>query len=359
MRVKAQPVPLSRELVGRVSPVRASDVRARVPGVLKRRRYEEGSNVKAGQILFEIDPAPFQAAVDAAEAGLAQAQATATNAHVLAERLRSVAKAGYVSRTDLDNAEAAERSSAAAVQQARANLETAKINLGYAYVRAPISGRAGQQRVTIGALVGQTEPTLLTTIEQLDPMWVNLDQPASEFLELRRAAAAGRVTLAEPDSARLQVLGPDGLPYGPAGTLEFSGVVVDPATGALTLRGSVPNPDGTLLPGMFVNVRIIIGTLNSAFLVPQAAVLRDAEGPYVLVVGPENKVVQKRLTTPATSGTHWIVTAGLDNGDAVVVHGIQRAMIGAVVNPVTQDDAARTAEKPAQGAPQAGQAGSQ
>lgn len=358
-RVKAQPVPLSRDLVGRVSPVRASDVRARVPGVLKRRTYEEGTDVTAGQILFEIDPAPFRAAVDAAEAGLAQAEATAKNAHVLAERLRSVARAGYVSRTDLDNAEAAERSSAAAVQQARANVETARINLGYAYVRSPIAGRAGQQRVTVGALVGQTEPTLLTTVEQLDPMWVNLDQPASEFLELQRAAAAGKVTLAEPNRARLQVLAPDGTAHGPPGTLDFSGVVVDPATGALSLRGSVPNPDRSLLPGMFVNARLIIGTLNRAFLVPQASVQRDGQGPYVLVVGPENKVVQKRVTIPATSGTNWIVTAGLEDGDAVVVQGIQRAMIGAVVNPVAQDAGAQTAEKPAQAAAPSGEAGSQ
>jgi membrane fusion protein (multidrug efflux system) len=326
--------------------------------VLKRRNYEEGSDVRAGQVLFEIDPAPFKAAVDAAEAALAQAQATATNAHVLAERLRSVAKAGYVSRTDLDSAEASERSSAAAVQQARANLETARINLGYAYVRSPIAGRAGQQRVTIGALVGETEPTLLTTVEQLDPLWVNLDQPANEFLELQRAAAQGKVTLAEPNRARLQVLSPDGSPQGEPGTLEFSGLIVDPATGSLSLRGSLPNPDRSLLPGMFVNVRLTIGTLNRAFLVPQASVQRDGQGPYVLVVGAQNKVVQKRVTIPATSGANWIVTAGLEDGDAIVVHGIQRAMIGAVVNPVTSEEGSKTAEKPAPSAPPAGEGAS-
>jgi len=357
-RVRAQPIPLSRDLVGRLSPVRASDVRARVAGVLKRRLYEEGSDVREGQVLFEIDPAPLRAALDAAEAGLAQAEATAKNAHVLAERLRSVARAGYVSRTDVDNAEASERSSAAAVQQARANLDTAKINLGYAYVRSPIAGRAGQQRVTVGALVGQTEPTLLTTVEQLDPMWVNLDQPASEFLELQRAAAAGKVTLAEANRARLQLTTPDGAPLGAPGTLEFSGVVVDPATGALTLRGTVPNPDRSLLPGMFVNVRLTIGTLNSAFLVPQAAVLRDGQGAYVLVIGAENKVVQKRVTIPASSGTDWIVTAGLENNDPVVVHGIQRAMIGQAATPVTQEEIDRR-EKAAQANSPAGETGSQ
>jgi membrane fusion protein, multidrug efflux system len=352
IRVKGQAVPLSRDLVGRLSPEKASDVRARVPGVLQKRTYDEGSDVKEGQVLFVIDPAHLKAAVDAAEAALAQAEATAKNAEVLAARLRSVAKQGYVSRTDFDNAEANERSSAAAVQQARANLETARINLGYAYVRSPIAGRAGQMRVTIGALVGQTEPTLLTTVEQLDPMRVLFDQPASEFLELRSAEAEGKVTLAEPNRARLQILGPGGKPTGETGTLDFSGVVVDPSTGALQLRGTVPNKDRTLLPGLFVNVRLTLGQLNKAYVVPQLAVQRDGQGPYVLVVGPENKVVQKRVTTPMTSGTNWIVTDGLQDGDAVVVSGLQRAMIGSVVNPVAAAEQDKQSAQQASAPPQ-------
>lgn len=330
----AEIVPITRDLVGRLSPTRASDVRARVAGVLLRRLYKEGTDVKEGQVLFQIDPAPLRAALEAAQAALAQAEANATNARILAERYRGLVQTGAISKSDMDTAEANERSTAAQVQQAKANVAVARINLGYATVRAPISGRAGQQQVTEGALVGQSEPTLLTTIEQVDPIYVNFDQPAAEIQQLRRAQAAGEVDLVEHNTGQVQLVLAGGTPYGATGTLEFSDVSVDPSTGALAYRGVIPNSDGQLLPGMFVNVRVTIGQLNQGYLVPQVALLRDARGPYVQVVNADDKIEQKRVTTATTRGDKWIVTAGLTDGDRIVVSGIQQAQIGAQVKAV-------------------------
>jgi membrane fusion protein (multidrug efflux system) len=340
---RAEPVQLTRDLVGRLSPTRASDVRARVPGVLLKRLYKEGTDVREGQVLFQIDPAPLKAALQAAQAGLVQAEASATNAHVLAERYRGLVQTGAISKSDLDTSEANERSTAAQVQLAKANLETARINLGYATVRAPIAGRAGQQQVTEGALVGQTEPTLLTTIEQIDPIYVNFDQPAAEVQRLRRAQAEGRMTLAAGDKAQVQLTLPDGTPYGQTGTLEFSDVSVDPSTGALAFRGVIPNPDRQLLPGLFVNVRVTVGQLNNGFLVPQVAVLADANGSFVQVVNAEEKVEQRRVTTEGTHEDKWVVTSGLKDGDRIMVSGIQRAPVGSQVKVVPQEAPAEKA----------------
>jgi membrane fusion protein (multidrug efflux system) len=332
--VHATAVPLTRDLVGRLSATRVADVRARVPGILLKRLYKEGTEVREGQQLFQIDPAPLQAALDAARAAEAQAEATATNAHIAAERARGLVPNGLVSRSDLDNAEAQERSTAAAVQQAKANVESARINLGYARVVAPISGRAGQQAVTEGALVGQGTPTLLTTLEQVDPIYVNFDQPAVEVERLRREQNTGDISLVEPHKAVVQLTLPDGTAYGKSGLLDFMDVAVDPTTGAVALRGLMPNPDKQLLPGMYVNVRLTIGTLNHAFLIPQAALLRDGKGPYVLTVGDDSKVAQKRVAADSTHDQDWIVTSGLSDGDRVIVSGTQSARPDSLVNAV-------------------------
>jgi membrane fusion protein (multidrug efflux system) len=347
--VRAAPIPLTRDLVGRLSATRVADVRARVAGILLKRLYKEGTEVKQGQALFQIDPAPLKAALDAAAAALAQADATATNAHVSARRARELVPSGLVSRSDLDNAEATERSTAAAVEQAKANVEAARINLGYTRVTAPISGRAGQQAVTEGALVGQGTATLLTTVEQIDPIYANFDQPAMEFGRLRRAQTSGDIALVEPNKAVVQLTLPDGSTYGRTGLLDFLDVAVEPTTGAVALRAVVPNPDGQLLPGMYVNVRLTIGTLNHAFLVPQAALLRDGKGPYVLTVGPDGKVLQKRVITDATRGQNWIVTGGLTDADSVIVTGTQNAKPEAPVNAVpysSPDDATSAGNNP-------------
>ena len=327
--VRAQAVPLTHDLVGRLSATRQADVRARVAGVLQKRLYREGSNVKEGQILFQIDPAPLRAVLDAAQAALAQAQAQATNAHVTAQRNRELVPSGLVSRSDLDNAEASERSTSAAVQQARANVETARINLGYASVTSPIAGRASQQKVTEGALVGQGEATLLTTVEQIDPIYVNFDQAAAELEKVRREQAAGVITLAGDNKATVQLTLPDGTPYGSTGTLDFSDASVDPTTGAVALRGIIPNPQQLLLPGMYVNVHLTVGTTNNAFLVPQAGLQRDSTGPYVLTVGGDGKVAQKRVVTDTVRDTNWVVTKGLTDGDRIIVSGVQNARPGA------------------------------
>ena len=329
--VHSQEVPLTHDLVGRLSATRSADVRARVAGVLQKRVYKEGSIVKEGQVLFQIDPAPLRAALHAAEATLAQAEAQATNAHVTAQRNRQLVSSGLVSRSDLDTAEASERSTAASVQQARANVEAARINLGYATVRSPIGGRASQERVTEGALVGQGEATLLTTVEQLNPIYVNFDQAAVEVERLRREQATGNITLAGDNKALVQLTMQDGTPYPQTGTLDFADASVDPATGSVALRGLIPNPDGRLLPGMYVNVHLTIGTMNKAFRVPQAGLQRDNTGPYVLAVGAGDKVVQKRVVTDASVDADWIVTGGLSDGDRIIVSGVQNARPGAQV----------------------------
>ena len=327
----SQPVPLTRELVGRLSATRSADVRARVAGVLQKRLYKEGSNVTAGQPLFQIDPRPLRAALNGAQASLAQAEANATNARVTAERTREVARQQLVSKASLDEAEAAERSTAAQVLQAKAAVETARINLSYATVTAPISGRSGQQRVTEGALVGQGEATLLTTVEQIDPIYVNFDQPSAEIERLRRQQGTGDVTLMDRNSAQVEVLLPDGTPYKRKGTLDFFDFSVNPTTGALAFRGIVPNPERELLPGMYVNIRLTLGQLNHAFLVPQAAMARDNDGPFVKVVGADGKVVQKRVMSDTFNGPNWVVTGGLADGDRLIVLNGQKARPGSLV----------------------------
>ena len=344
---RAQSVPITRELVGRLSATRSADVRARVAGVLQKRLYKEGSTVTAGQPMFQIDPAPLRAVLAGAEASLAQAQAAATNAAVTAKRNRELAPGGLVSRSALDDSEAAERSTAAQVLQAKAAVETARINLGYATVTSPIAGRSGQQRVTEGALVGQGEATLLTTVEQIDPIYVNFDQPAAEIEQLRRQQVAGSIKLVEGSSSRVQVLFTDGTPYAREGTLDFSDFSVNPTTGALAFRAVVPNPDRQLLPGMYVNLRLTLGELNHAFLVPQAGLQRDGQGPYVKVVGADGKVAQKRVESDLAVGGSWIVTKGLNDGDQLIVSNFGKARPGTAVKVTPATATASAAADPA------------
>ena len=351
VQAKSESVPLTQDLVGRLSATRSADVRARVAGVLLKRVYTEGSDVKEGQAMFEIDPAPLRAALNVQLANLASAQATYTNNHVAAERARSVGAKGLLSKSDVDNAIAAERTSAAAVQQAQANVETAKINLGYANVTAPISGRSGQQQVTEGALVGQGEATLLTTVEQVDPIYVNFSQAVGQIDALRQAAAKGSVQLADQDKAKVELLGQGGSPNGVAGVLSFSDTAVDPSTGAVTLRATVANAEHRLLPGQYVNVRLTMGDLAHAWRVSQAAVQRDSQGPYVMVVGGDGKVVQKRITADTLKGSEWIVTDGLADGDQIVVSGVLKVKPGAPAKAIPYQPAAAGAPAQAAAAP--------
>ncbi len=324
----AQTVPLQRDLVGRLAPFRSADVRARVPGVLTKRVYQEGSEVKEGQVLFLIDPAPLQASLSASQAQLASAQASYANAHASAQRARQLIAQKFVSRSDLDNAEAAERSAAAAVQQAKAGVTSSRINLDYASVRAPISGRAGKQQVTEGALVGQGDVTLLTTVDQIDPLYVNFSMSVAELDSLRKAQGGGSVLQGDGES-KVQVLLGDGTLYGEPGTLDFSGVVVDPQTGAVSLRAQLPNPGYTLLPGSFVTLQATLGEQDNVFLIPQVAVQRDTVGAYVMVVGKDGLVARKNVQTASAREGNWLVTSGLVNGDQVIVAGLQKIKEGA------------------------------
>jgi membrane fusion protein (multidrug efflux system) len=319
--VHPRSVPLTRELVGRLAPTRVAQVRARVAGIILERAYKEGTDVEQGAVLYLIDPAPLEAALHAQEAALARAQADAANAAATAKRYRELAKKQLISTQDLDNALATERSTAAAVKQAQADVESARLDLGYATVTAPIAGRAGRALVTEGALVGQGEATELTTIEQIDPIYVNFSQSVTDLRELRGTATAQH-------PARVDVLLSDGTPYPQAGALDFSDLAVDPGTGAVSLRAVLPNPDRSLLPGMFVNLRLTSGAIDAAFVLPQAAVARDAQGAYALVVGANDKVAERRLQTQGMTRTGWIVTGELADGDRVIVEGLQKVKAG-------------------------------
>lgn len=324
-----QDVPLTKDLVGRLSAFRTAQIYARVPGVLLKRTYKEGSEVKAGQLLFQIDPAPLKAALANALAGLAQAQASYTNARVTADRSRTLAPKGYISKSDLDTALANERTAKAAVQAAQAAVETARINLGYADVRSPIAGRAGEQQVTEGALVSQSTPTLLTTVDQIDPLYVNFTISVGELDDLRQIQQQGSVTLSRPGKSTVQVSLPDGTPYPEVGTVDFSSVNVDPTTGAVNMRALLPNPKHALLPGSYVTLKVTLGERRGAFLVPQPAVQRDTSGSYVLIVGKDGKVGRRDITTSGMQGLDWIVTSGLAAGDQVIVSGVQAVRPGA------------------------------
>ncbi|MEZ0470979.1 efflux RND transporter periplasmic adaptor subunit [Luteimonas salinilitoris] len=336
--VTLQPVtmPLQLDLVGRLSAFRSADVRARVPGVLQKRQYREGSDVREGEVLFAIDPAPYRAELGSAQAALAQAQANFANARASAERARGLAPDNFISRADLDNALAAERSASAAVQAAQASVESARINLGYATVRAPISGRAGRQQVTEGALVGQGAATLLATVDQIDPLYVNFSMGVSELARIRA------MQLDRSAPAQVQVLLQDGSAYAHPGELDFSGDVVDPATGAVSLRATLPNPDKVLLPGAYVTLKATLGQQHGVFLVPQPAVQRDAAGAYVLVVGQDSNVARRNIRTERAEDGHWVVGQGLETGERVIVSGVQKAQTGQPADPVPwqpQDEA--------------------
>ena len=327
LEVHPKTVPLTRELVGRLAPTRVAQVRARVAGIILERAYKEGTDVEQGEILYRIDPAPLEAALHAQEAALARAQADAANAAAIAKRYRELSKKQLISTQDLDNALATERSTAAAVKQAQADVESARLDLGYATVTAPIAGRAGRSLVTEGALVGQGEATQLTSIEQIDPIYVNFSQSVTELRELQGTATAQH-------PAQVDVLLQDGTPYPHSGSLDFSDLAVDPGTGAISLRAVLPNPDRSLLPGMFVNLRLTSGAIDNAFVLPQAAVSRDGQGAYALVVGGDGKVVQRRVETHAMTRSGWIVTGSLADGDRVIIEGLQKVQPGGTATAV-------------------------
>ena len=317
--VHMQSIPITRDTVGRLAATRVAEVRARVAGIIQKRAYIEGTDVSAGQVLFQIDPAPLEAALHAAQAAQAKADADALNAALIAKRYTELHAKNLLAQQDLDTALANARTTAAAVKQAQANVEVARLNWGYATVVAPIAGRAGRALVTEGALVGQGDATELTTVEQIDPIYVNFSQPVTDFAQLPAAPVQGKVEISLAD----------GTPYPQSGTLDFSDLAVVPTTGTVSLRGILPNPARRLLPGMFVNVHLTAGTWEHACLLPQSAVLRDGVGAYALVVTGAGKVEQRRIDARVMTRTDWIVMGGIADGEQVIVDGVQKVQPGA------------------------------
>ncbi len=332
--VKPGDVGLVTELPGRLEASRVAQVRARVAGIVEQRLFREGSDVKAGQPLFRIDPSVYAAAVASAQAALARAEANRGQAVALAERYKPLVEANAVSKQEYAVAVAGQKQAEADVAASRAAVQTAKINLGYASVTAPISGRIGRALVTEGALVGQGEATPLALIQQIDPMYVNFTQSASEILNLRRAMAQGRLKRAGPSGAVIHVALEDGSEYPLAGRLLFSDLSVDPTSGQITLRAEVPNPNGALLPGLYVRVRVEQAKAGDAVLLPQQAVSRSAQGDTVMVVGTDGKVSPRPVKIGGEQGGQWVVLGGLKAGEQVMVDGFQKLRPGAPVKPV-------------------------
>jgi membrane fusion protein, multidrug efflux system len=326
---------LTKELSGRTSAFRVAEVRARVNGIVQKRLFTEGADVREGQALFAIDPAPYQATLEGARAQLARAEATVANARLQADRYTDLVRDNAVSRQEYDNAMAALKGSEADVAAGRAAVQTARINLGYTTVTSPVSGRIGRSAVTEGAYVQQAQATLLATVQQLDPVYVDLTQSSAEALKLRRDLAEGRLQSAGRGGAKVKLVLEDGREYALPGALQFADVTVDPSTGSIGLRALFPNPRGELLPGMFVRARLEEGVNPKALLVPQQGVTRDQKGlPTALVVNAQNKVERRQLVTERAVGDAWLVTSGIAAGEQVIVEGLQKIRPGADVKPV-------------------------
>jgi membrane fusion protein, multidrug efflux system len=336
--IQSRPLPITAELPGRIDPVRTAQVRARVAGILLKRVFTEGSDVNEGDVLFQIDPAPLQAAYDGAKASLASAEANVKQAQAQADRYEVLVKINAVSKQDYDTAVATAAQDNANVLVAKAALETASLNLGYAAVTAPISGRIGPALVTEGALVGQAEVTELAVIQQLDPIYFDFTESSTELLKLRRELDSGQLKKVAPDEAKISLLLEDGTIYPREGKLLFSDVTVDPTTGMITLRAEFPNPDDLLLPGMFARARLEQATDSQAITVPQRGVTYGPDGkPTVMVVTPDDKVEVRPITVSSAEGNDWIVTSGLKAGERVILEGLQKVQPGMVVKPVPFD----------------------
>jgi len=351
--VTTSAVPVTSELPGRTNAFLVAQVRARVDGIVLRREFTEGSEVKAGQRLYKIDPAPYLASLNSAKASLAKAQANLASTTAQANRYKVLVAANAVSKQDYDNAVAAQGQAAADVASAKAAVETAQINLGYTDVVAPITGRTGVSQVTPGAYVQASAATLMDTIQQLDPMYVDLTQSSLDGLKLRREIQEGRLKTNGPGAAKVTLILEDGRTYAQQGKLQFSDVTVDQSTGSITVRAIFPNPNRVLLPGMFVRARIEEGVNEHAMLVPQIGVTHDQKGQAsALVVGADDKVAPRILVTSGMRGPDWVVESGLNPGDRVIVQGTEKVRPGMAVKAVPAQLAAPASGASAATAPQ-------
>ncbi len=332
--VKPGDIGLVTELPGRLEASRIAEVRARAAGILQKRVFREGSDVKTGQQLFLIDSAPYKASLAQAEAAVAQAEASLAQTRALAERYRPLVAVNAISKQDYDNAVAAQKTAQANVAAAKAAATTARINLGYATVTSPISGRIGRALVTEGALVGQGSATSLAVVQQIDPLYINFTQSASDALKLRAAVASGKYQQAGTGAAQVRVVLEDGSVYPHAGRLLFTDLTVDSTSGQVTLRAEIPNRDHSLLPGLYVRVRLEQAQVDNAILLPQQAVTRSGKADTVMVVGADNHATPRVVKLGPAQGSNWVVLDGLKAGEQVMVDGFQKLPRGKPGEPI-------------------------
>jgi membrane fusion protein (multidrug efflux system) len=345
--IQPQQVELTTELPGRTSPYLVAEIRPQVNGIIQKRLFREGSDVKAGQLLYQIDPAPFQVAYDSARASLGKAEANLPSIRLRAERHKELLVDKAVSRQDYDDAAAAMEQARAEIEYWKAAVAGAKINVGYTRVTAPISGRIGKSSVTDGALVTAYQPMSLATIQQLDPIYVDVTQSSAELLRLKRHLEAGRLSADGKNGKKVRLLLEDGTPYPLEGTLQFRDITVDSATGSFTLRIVVPNPNHLLLPGMFMRAEVQEGIAAEAILVPQQGVSRNPKGePVALVVDEAGKVQQRMLTLNRAIGDQWLVSSGLKAGERLIVEGMLKVRPGATVKVIAWDSSKAGAAAP-------------
>lgn len=338
-------ITLETELPGRLEATRTAQVRARVPGIILKRAFKEGHHVKAGELLFQIDPAPFQAAYNSAQAVEAKAEANLAQANLKAERYKPLVATNAISKQEYDDAVTAQKQTAADLAAAKAALENARLNLAYASVTAPISGQIGRALVTEGALVGQGEATPLALIQQIDHVYVDITQSSADVLRLRHAIASGKLK-GTSDELKISLITDDGRVYPHKGKLLFSDMSVDENSGSIMMRAKFPNPDHMLLPGMYVRARFGQAIDENAIAVPQQAVVRSADGASVLLVGADGKVISQPVQTGSAQDGKWIISKGLKAGDKVIVEGFQKAKPGATVTPIAWQPAQPAEQKP-------------
>lgn len=335
VKVGTQAVPLAIELPGRTAPFLIAEIRPQVNGLILRRLFEEGTDVKKDQPLYQVDPAPFEAALANAQAALGRSEASLPAVRARLKRYEEALTDKAVSQQDYDDASAALRQAEADAQYYRAMVETAKINLRYALVVSPIAGRIGTSSVTDGAIVTAYQPLPLATVQQLDPIYVDVPQSTTDLLKLKRLLEGGRLSRSGKDQSEVELLLPDGTRYGRRGTMQFRDISVDPSTASVILRMVFPNPDGVLLPGMFVRAVVPEGVNETGILIPQQTVSRDPKGkPYALAVDDESKVQMRALVLDRAIGNQWLVSSGLTPGERVVAEGMQKVRPGAKVKEV-------------------------
>lgn len=342
--LKTEPVTLHTQLPGRTNAFRVAEVRPQVGGIVLKRMFKEGSDVKAGQVLYQIDPASYEASLASAKATYEKAVATEKSARIKAERYKSLIKNRGVSQQDYDDAEATWQQASADVVSAKAAIDTAKINLNYTKVTAPISGRIGKSSVTEGALVTAQQTTALTTVQQLDPIYVDVSQSSGDLLRLKKALDSGQLEKVDSKTAKVSLLFDDASKYADSGKLQFSDVTVDEGTGTVTLRAIFPNKNQDLLPGMFVRAELSEASKNDALLVPQLAVSRDPKGDATIwIVNDKGQAEQKTFETSRTVGNYWLVKSGLKAGDKIIVNGVQKIRAGMPVSAKNVDENSLTA----------------